>query len=262
MGVEQIPIPGYKMRDIGKVDLGDLYKSFTGQKKSYAINKEGQTMTYTPGEPLPPGYTPIEHQFKGESDEAIQHVSNPWQDESGNLYVTKTYKSGRTVHEPAMVPGITPEVQPSVAPSIGQPSQPSLKGRQLKGKQTPKLPLHRDYADEKTGITWRQEYEDDGKTKKGIPYKVRVPAPKQTKAQIDDLFQRYNIRRIEAPTDPARIEMIKNLKETFPDIEIPLHLPDLTREEFEKYISSGKMPEKQAEKKNVIRYDVKGNRIQ
>jgi len=47
-----------------------------------------------------------------------------------------------------------------------------------------KLPLHRDVADQKTGITWRQEYGDDGVTKIGKPYAVHVPAPEK-KGELD-----------------------------------------------------------------------------
>lgn len=188
--------------------------------------------------------------IKAEKDDPA--IGQPWQDEDGNLW--QSHKIGPPT--PVMKKKKVETVETTgdlFRPTQKQAEERGLGLEQIRGKRTektPRLPLHRDYSE--AGVTWRQEYEDDGVTKKGAPYKVHTPAPERgekglAQGKIDTMYANYNIARVKDKFDPSRIQMEADFRDE--GIDVPERMPELSPEEFKTYVTKGKLPEKKEKAK-------------
>ena len=176
----------------------------------------------------------------------------------------------------ALPPGITTPKQPAISP-VGQliserdalpPYDPrridydaAIKKATEQVEKTPKLPPYRDFFDEKTGVTYHQEYEwtpDKGFIPTGKPRPVKGPSPEKppkpqlTPDAMDKMYATYNTLRLTRPTDIQFNQIRQAMKQM--GVDVPPNLPELTRGQFEDYIKTGKLGETKST--NGIKYRV------
>lgn len=182
---------------------------------------------------------------------------SPWPSDQGLMTWKKV--DGEWVATPVTVPEEPTPSMESTNQFFRKPEAeiPSPGKRQLGGKkekvEKPRLPLHRDKADPKTGITWRQEYEDDAVTPKGKPYEVKIPAPTKEDKPLSDAYwqKRHEIYRVartkwRAKQDESSTAQMNRILEK--DSEGALgeedKFPDIsTAKEYKEWVTTGKKPE-------------------